>query len=122
MANRCRFNWRIDKDSGFLIITDLANNQNNAMSVTNGLKDVLDDLMVHNDNDRELNLDQFRYINPDKIIIKNTDQKFDAVFWNGERWVWISTDKDTMKEAMIDALTKIIGESLRQIVQMRMYD
>jgi len=84
----CKYEHVFNKESGFVEITDLATVENNAMSVTNGLEDILLEISA------ELLVTRQYQMDPSKVVILNTNKTWDAVIWDfrNEKWIWVATE------------------------------
>jgi len=98
----CKYEFIFNKESGFVVITDLATVENNAMSVTNGLEGVLLEISA------ELLVTKY-YMDPSKVVILNTNKTWDAVVWDSmkEKWIWVATEMPKKEIAELLAIRHI---------------
>lgn len=104
--NRCKYEHVLNQEDGFLEITDHADTNNNAMSVTNGLEDILLEISA------ELLVTRQYQMDPSKVVILNTNKTWDAVIWDfkKEKWIWVATEMSTKELAKLLAIKHISEE------------
>lgn len=99
----CCYDWVINKEDGFLEIKDLATTENACMSVTNGLEGVMLEISAN------MLVVMQSHLDPTKVVIFNTNQKWDSVVWDfqNNKWIWTATEMPSKEIAKLLAIRHI---------------